>query len=669
MRVPLTRPTAPFARTLAAAAIVLLAHAGSALAAPPPPTGLEVVGGDQWRADRHFELRWANPAYLGAPLAAVHYLVRDPGGAIAIGPERIGWPVQRADRIALDRGPGAYTAEVWLEDSLGAQGAAAEAKLRFDDAAPGRAEPLHEPRWIGAAALPYVAQIGHPAGESPLSGIRGYAVSIDRDSEESPCAAAESCTEAETDLRGGAGDDSLLVPELPEGISYVHAVAVSGSGLRSPLPGHAALRVDRTDPVTHLAGVPAGWANRSVVLRATATDDASGMSPGGGASPFTAVRVDGGPPTIVAGDSAGAVVIGDGVHTVAHYARDAAGNVDDGGISNGHRNAPPPVALVRIDREPPHVLMVGSRGPDDPELIEARVSDNLSGPSRARGTIAMRAVGSDRPFEALPTAVLGAVLRARWDSDRYPAGEYEFRATGFDAAGNSATGGRRPNGAPLVLPSPLKVASTLSADLGGEGGGGRLVANGRGAMLSGRLALASGAPAEGFAVRIVERFEPGAASVERTTEIRTGEEGRYALRLQPGPSRDVVAEFAGTRAVARTASPPARLAVRSGVRLRASAPSAAVGGRPVVFRGRLDSAPGEGPAAGVSVQLQFRLPGLPWTEFRTIQTGRGGGFRYPYRFSDDDSRGVRFLFRAFAPTQSDWPYEPGGSRPVAVRGA
>jgi hypothetical protein len=71
----------------------------------------------------------------------------------------------------------------------------------------------------------------------------------------------------------------------------------------------------------------------------------------------------------------------------------------------------------------------------------------------------------------------------------------------------------------------------------------------------------------------------------------------------------------------------------------------------------------------VSVQLQFRAPGLAWAEFRTVQTDRHGRFRYPYRFSDDDSRGVRFRFRAFVPTQSDWPYEPGGSRPVAVRGS
>ncbi|HXS46175.1 MAG TPA: hypothetical protein VN756_01785, partial [Solirubrobacterales bacterium] len=88
----------------------------------------------------------------------------------------------------------------------------------------------------------------------------------------------------------------------------------------------------------------------------------------------------------------------------------------------------------------------------------------------------------------------------------------------------------------------------------------------------------------------------------------------------------------------------------------------------LIFRGRVIAAPGTVPDAGKAVQLQFRVPGLAWAEFRTIQTDRRGRFRYAYSFSDDDSRGARFQFRAYAPTQDDWPYEPGGSRPVIVRG-
>ena len=37
---------------------------------------------------------------------------------------------------------------------------------------------------------------------------------------------------------------------------------------------------------------------------------------------------------------------------------------------------------------------------------------------------------------ALPTQVSAGTLRARWDSSAYPAGDYEFRATAYDMAGN-----------------------------------------------------------------------------------------------------------------------------------------------------------------------------------------------------------------------------------------
>jgi hypothetical protein len=167
-------------------------------------------------------------------------------------------------------------------------------------------------------------------------------------------------------------------------------------------------------------------------------------------------------------------------------------------------------------------------------------------------------------------------------------------------------------------------------------------------------------------LRVVERFGPGAGIPERVTSVSTGADGRFALRLAPGPSREVLAVFAGTRTRTRTSSSPARLGVRSGVRLWASSASALIGGRPVVFRGRV--AGEEVPAGGLAVQLEFRLPGIPWSEFRTLQTDRDGRFRYAYRFSDDDSRGVRFLFRAYVNAQDDWPYEPGGSLPVAIRG-
>ena len=93
--------------------------------------------------------------------------------------------------------------------------------------------------------------------------------------------------------------------------------------------------------------------------------------------------------------------------------------------------------------------------------------------------------------------------------------------------------------------------------------------------------------------------------------------------------------------------------------MRASTATATVGGRPVVFRGTVAAAPGELPPGGATVQLQFRAAGLRWTEFRSVRTDPRGRFRYPYRFSDDDSRGIRFRFRALVPAQNDLAVRAG----------
>jgi 5-hydroxyisourate hydrolase-like protein (transthyretin family) len=104
------------------------------------------------------------------------------------------------------------------------------------------------------------------------------------------------------------------------------------------------------------------------------------------------------------------------------------------------------------------------------------------------------------------------------------------------------------------------------------------------------------------------------------------------------------------------------------VRLRVSTTRVRVGGAPVVFRGRIVHPEARVPATGLPVELEFRLPGTSWAEFRTLQTDAAGRFSYPYSFSDDDSSGVRFLFRALVPATGDWAFAPATSRPLAVTG-
>jgi hypothetical protein len=645
----------------------LACSVGRAAAAPPRPADLRVVGVLAWHAENHFELRWTNPPG-GLPLVATRYRIRDPLGT-PVEEARIAWVSDGIAALTVPRIPGAYGAEIWLEDAAGEQGPAATVQLRFDDVRPASIEPGPVPGWIGHSAFPLRIRLGHPAGQPPVSGIRGYAAAIDTEPGRSPCAAADRCSDAETTLRGGVEDDRLSIATLPEGTSYLHVVAVSGSGMKSAASGQAVLRVDTTDPVTRLAGATGGWTNRTAYLAASATDGGSGMAADGpGFQPFTAIRVDGGAPEISLGGHATASVIGEGTHRVAYYARDAAGNVDDGTESNGIANRDPRTAWVRIDRTPPRLAFSNSQDPRDPDLLRVRIADSLSGPDRSRSWIGVRPAGSGDRFEALPSAPAGdGELRARWNSDAHPAGKYEFRAVGYDSAGNPAATTRRADGGAMVLSNPLKTTTALSAAFGG-GGPERIVPFGHGVRFGGRLTAGGRAPLAGMPVRIVERFAPGAGLPPRVSMVDTGPGGAFSIRLAPGPSREITAAFDGGPTLARSAGRATRLRVRSSVRFRASSGLARIGGAPLVFRGRVGAAAGAMPAAGKSVQLQFRLPGLPWTEFRTVQTDRRGRFRYAYRFSDDDSRGVRFQFRAYAPAQDGWPYEPAGSRPILVRG-
>jgi hypothetical protein len=625
-----------------------------------------VAEGDGWHADNRFSLRWSGPPSSSPPLASIHCRVRDPqGNTIATG--LTGPSAEGIGVLVVPKVPGIYSAEVWFEDTAGSQGPAAVTAFRFDNTRPGAVEPGAVPSWIGRTAFPLRVRIGHPAGPAPPAGIRGYAAAIDANPSGSPCTGADRCTDAETSLRGGIGDDELELGLLPEGTHYLHAVAVSGSGMKSATPGHLALHVDLTDPETRLLGAPAGWTNRGVSLLALATDAASGMVGGtGSAQPFTAIRVDGGAPSITPGTSVTARVLGEGVHRVEYYARDAAGNVDDGAGVNGIANRVPRTAPVRIDRSPPTVAFANSQDPREPELLRASVEDRLAGADPSRGWIGVRPVGSGAAFHRLPRlAGTNGELRARWDSDSFPQGDYEFQATGYDLAGNAATTTRRRNGAALILSNPLKATTSLSA--GSDRAPGLTVRFGRRVPLAGRLTTGIRTPLAGMPVRIVERFAAGPGPAVRVSTTETDARGNYSLRLAPGPSREVAATFPGSETLGRSTSAQLSIGVRSAVRLRGSSGVARVGGPPLVFRGQVSPPLAIG-REGEAVQLQFRVPGTEWSEFRTVQTDRRGRFRYAYRFSDDDSRGVRFQFRAYVPTQKDWPYEPNGSKPVLVRG-
>lgn len=540
----------------------------------------------------------------------------------------------------------------------GERGPAVSATLRYDHARPGLARPISPTGWI-AGTMAAEISIQPPPGPLPVSGLRGYAVSVDRSGESWPCAVRCLCTDAEIDLHGGPGDNRLSLGNLPEGINFVNVVAVSGAGIPSAEAGSTVLRVDATRPAVTLLGGSAGWASGPVRVVARAADSLSGMAPGGPNGAFTALAIDGGVPRVELGGSAAVTVSGEGTHLVSAYARDAAGNVGD---------RSPTTTTVAIDESPPRVVFARAQAPTEPERLEAAVSDSLSGADPARGSIAVRAAGTRQPWRSLPTAATSGRLLAQWDSDSYPSGTYEFTATGYDSAGNTATSNRRLNGTRMVLVNPLKRQMRLQAGFGERGRSAvRTVAYGRGSSYGGRLTSATGAPLGRLPIEIVESFAAGAGAPQRSTRVFTAADGTFAVRLAPGPSRRVEAVFAGTPTLSRTAGGRVQFDVLAGVRLRASTTTTRVGGAPVVFSGRVGDLGPPIPVGGRAVELQFRIPGSKWAEFRTVQTDARGRYRYRYAFSDDDSRGVHFQFRAYI-SGGGWPYEPAASKSVSVTG-
>ncbi|HEU5062963.1 MAG TPA: hypothetical protein VFT79_07400 [Solirubrobacterales bacterium] len=624
-------------------------------AAPPAGASLQVDGEGSWQAGWEFSFQWQPLPPPGQPFDAAYRLYDSEGTVVRSVTRKLN---EILKPIPVPPQPGIYTVEAWLRNEAGESGAPSIATLRFDDEVP-PAPALQPPAGWVFGGDPVTLKIGSAPAPIPLSGIRGFALSLDRGTGGSPCAEPTRCAAGEVDVAGSDGG-TVSFGTLPEGLHFARVVAVSGSGVASPI-ATAELRVDATPPLLSLQGTPAGWSDGPVRLNVLASDHLSGMTATGPSGPYTAVAVDGGPPGRSPGDAVSTWVSGSGVHAVEYFARDAAGNVGEGAAGT-----------IRIDEDLPAVAFAAAQDPAEPERIEASVGDALSGPSPDRGWIGIRPAGTVMSFSSLPTRVAGGRLIAHWDSDAYPPGRYEFLATGFDLAGNAGTGNSRIRGGRMVLVNPLKTPTQLEAGFLGKrpnASAAKRARYGRGVRFGGRLRATAGTPVAGVEVAVTETFAAGSEPPQRTTIARTRADGSFQVRLAPGPSRGVTATFAGNRTLTRASGQSARLEVPAAVRLRASAAVARVGGAPVVFRGRVARAGTQATAvAGLPVELQFRFRGGEWSEFRTVETDARGHFRYAYRFSDDDSRGVRFQFRAHVKGREGWPYGPSASRPVNVTG-
>lgn len=638
--------------------------------APAGPSGLSLAGTGGWRAANDFDLSWQNPAQSCdcAGLAATHYRLTGPGGYDS-GDRRIG-ATTRLDNLSVPS-RGEYTFSTWLEDAAGNHDAssAASAQLRFDDTVPPVSRAASS-GWLRRGDFPHALAWSRP-DPSALgpSGLKGYAVAIDGNPSTDPCMAdgVPSCSGAEVNHSGGAEDSGELLEDYRNGAGhYVHVVAVSGAGVKASAVGHIAMPVDKRDPETEVSGVPSGWVSRDVRLTATATDALSGMKPDAGypddPQPRTVIQVDGGPEQAAAGGTVSAAISEEGAHEVGYWARDLAGNENDGRPEGEERNNPPGTARVLIDKTAPRVAFQDAENREDPSLVTAPVGDGLSGV--VAGEIAIRPVAGGE-WRALHTELAGDRLEARVP-DRLPPGRYEMRAEAMDLAGNDASTRQRANGSAMVAELPLKTVIELTGGIGEKRTSEVTVGYGRPSEVEGVLRTASGTPLADTALTAIESFGPGSRSTHGARGLRTDERGRFTVPLSAGPTRTVSVHYEGSRRNFAAEVTGLQMKVRGAV-LRFTAPRSVSEREKIVFRGQVGALGVFLGKLGKIVELQYlKSPG----EWRTIHTGRAKGngrFRIGYRLRNDYARPARVVFRIKVPKERLWPYTGSAhSRPRAT---
>lgn len=344
-------------------------------------------------------------------------------------------------------------------------------------------------------------------------------------------------------------------------------------------------------------------------------------------------------------------VPGDGEWTIYVWTQDEAGNVKPGNAVT---------STLRLDTIPPHLSFNPTRNPHDPAEIRALAEDKTSGVAGGVIEICRRGIDTWQPLE---TRLEGGELVTVVPDERLERGTYELRAAAWDAVGNRAESTARSDGQQMTLDLPLRSDSFVSAALARRAEGSRRdrgvirIGYRRAVWLRGLLHSSAGGPLSDTRLRVQTR-PPSGGEWQPFAETVTDAQGRYKLRIPPGPSRELLVSFPGTRAL-RPTQELARLLVsgRSTLRLE---PRRLRRGGVLTFRGRVGQLGAALPPGGKLVQIQF-LDGRSWRPAVKLgRTDARGRFRIRYRFRRI-SRPTRIHFRILIPAESGWPYLTGAS--------
>ena len=615
---------------------------------PPPPLDFRTDTDGAWSPDPEVGVMWDSTGDPGSGLSTVRWRLVEAGTDREVASGSVPGTA-RSTTIRVPE-PGDYLLETRFADQAGNLGSPAVARVRFDDIPPPTAAPVRPGGWLSRDELPLPARV-EPVGPAGPSGIRGYALAASDHGPLAPCRATV-CEPGEVTLdeRQAGAAAGAVVAGLREGVNWVSAVAVSGALLPSSSPATVRVLVDRTYPESTLTGVPSGWSPDPVALIAHSTDRLSGMAadPDDDGRPVTVIEVEGAEPVVSAGGRAETTVVREGVTEVRFFARDLAGNENDGRLgADGERRALPGVARVMIDRTPPTVAFIGRPDPAHPESVRFEADDPVSGV--VGGEVVISPVTSPEREVVLESGLVDGRLEAEVPSDDLPPGRYELTGLAIDRAGNRGSSG------PVELTLPLKAPVSLS--LSRKGSAGR--------VLAGSVRVGGAAPGRALDLVVEESYSPATERPARERILRSAPDGSFDFVLSAGPARSVRVIYAGTATEARSASRPVRVIDRDRVAFRVATRTVR-NGRTLRMWGRVRG-PGLGVAsAGKGVVVQYFDPSRRrWRPVEVLGCGRDGRFRFAYRFTTITSP-QRILFRAASLAEAGWPFRPSASRPIGV---
>ncbi len=274
---------------------------------------------------------------------------------------------------------------------------------------------------------------------------------------------------------------------------------------------------------------------------------------------------------------------------------------------------------------------------------------------------------SDGHYTLLRPCPLSSTQHLAADTERDPGwtnGPNDVLICARDVSGNTSSPClRRTVYADNTCPaSGGRAAAELDAgaDVGGRLSERAAVTSKAEPVIRGTLEDGAGQPVSGATVCVYETVDLPDASRDLVGSATTQGNGRFATRLDAGPSRRVDFVY---RYNDRVLGDRVQLDSRVVPALRINRKSL-TNGQAARFRGHVP-----GPNADArAVAMQARV-GRKWRTFKQLRTDSEGRFRGKYRFTQTVGR-VRYVFRALVKRQGGYPYEPGGShrRRILVRG-